>query len=111
MPKQYGPIGFTETIESPPDSGVYYEGIVERNYYIDLVKNTAKVDSSQVVNSVQISNSFSIVADAYANANFHTMRYVTFNGVRWKVDSVDASTPPRLIISAGSVYTETEPNT
>lgn len=107
MPKSYDVIGFAVSVESPEGSGVFYEDIVEQRYYIDLVKNVGRVDGSgQVNNNVQISNSFSIVADAYAKANFHSIRYVAFNGVKWKVDSVDASNPPRLILAASTVYTK-----
>lgn len=110
MPKHYGAVGFAEVIESPAGSGIWIESIVEQHYYIDLVKNTTHTDSaSQVNNNIQIRNSFSFVRDAYAQANFHSIRYVEFNGVKWKVDSVDASTPPRLVLAASTVYTEETP--
>lgn len=109
MPKVYDVIGFAQNIESPPDSGIYVEDIVEVSYPIEIIKNYGRIDGSgQVNNNVTINNSFSIVADAYARANFHSIRYLKFNGVKWRIDSVDASSPPRLILAASSVYTEAE---
>lgn len=105
MPKFYGAVGFAVSEETAP--GVWENQIVERNYYGDLVRNNRRFENkSQLNDNVRISNSFSIVADPYAYNNFHTIQYVTFNGTKWKVESVDASAPPRLVLEAGEVYNE-----
>lgn len=105
MPKFYGAVGFAVSEETAP--GVWENHIVERNYYGDLVRNNRRFENkSQLNDNVRISNSFSIVADPYAYNNFHTIQYVTYNGTKWKVESVDASTPPRLVLEAGEVYNE-----
>lgn len=107
MPKFYGPVGFEQTVESPPDSGVWVESIVERSFYGDIVRNTRRLEGNSEINSnIRISNSISIVADKDAYANFHQIRYVVWQGIKWRVESVDASTPPRLILELGGRYNE-----
>ena len=84
--------------------GVWEEIITERNYYGDLVRNIRRLQSSSQVNDdLNIANEISIVADPYANKNFHAMRYVEFMGTRWKINNVDVQYP-RLILSIGGVY-------
>lgn len=108
MPKFYGMVGFAISEETEPGvSGIWEDHIVERPYGGDLTRNSRRFENkSQLNDNVRISNSFSIVADPYAYANFHTIRYITYNGTKWKVESVDASQPPRLVLEAGEVYNE-----
>lgn len=102
MAKFYGVIGFAETVETRP--GVWVEQITERNYYGDLLQNIRRLESTDQVNSdINISNRISIVADPYANDHFHAIRYVKFNGAKWKAASVEAL-PPRLVLTLGGVY-------
>ena len=102
MAKYYGIIGYGISEETTP--GVWEDRIVERQYYGDLVRNTRRMQSSEYLNdNVNISNEISIVADPYANENFHLMRYVTFMGTKWKITSVEVQYP-RLILSIGDVY-------
>ena len=102
MAKFYGKIGYSEMRETRP--GVWEEIITERNYYGDLVRNIRRLQSSSQVNDdLNIANEISIVADPYANKNFHAMRYVEFMGTRWKINNVDVQYP-RLILSIGGVY-------
>ena len=68
MAKFYGPIGFGETVEDPPDSGVWKDSIVERNYQGDIVRDSLRFREGDKINSdLTVSNSISIVSDAYAN--------------------------------------------
>lgn len=102
MAKYYGEIGYAEMKEIRP--GVWEEGITKRMYYGELVRNTRRLQSSgQVNDNVTISNEISIVADPYANLNFHSMRYAEFMGAKYKVDNVEVS-PPRLILTLGGLY-------
>lgn len=102
MAKWFGTIGFAETVETSP--GVWEEQIVTRQYYGDLVRNTRRLQSSDKVNNdVNIANEISIVADPYANENFHAMRYAEFMNSRWKINTVEVQFP-RLILDLGGVY-------
>ena len=106
MAKWYGKIGYAETVETEP--GIWEEQITERPYYGDIVRNTRRLQTSNNVNdNVNISNEISIVADPYANQNFHAMRYVEFMGAKWKIETVEVQYP-RLVLSIGGVYNATE---
>lgn len=102
MPKFCGMIGFCKTEETRP--GIYEEVITERPYYGDLNRNSRRLQSSDKVNDdINISNEISIIADPYLRENFHTMRYVTFMGAKWKVTNVDVQYP-RLSLTLGGLY-------
>lgn len=102
MAKWYGKIGYGMIEETSP--GVYEEKIVERNYYGELGRNNRRLESSSNLNdNINIANEISIVADPFANENFHAMRYIEFMGTKWKITNVEVRFP-RLILSAGGVY-------
>lgn len=102
MPKFYGAVGYAKTVETSP--GVSVEQITERNYYGDVIRNTRRLQSADKVNNdINISNEISIVADPYANDHFYAIRYVVFQGAKWKVSNVDVQYP-RLILSLGGLY-------
>lgn len=102
MAKFFGVIGYSVTNETSP--GVWEEDIIERDYYGDLVRNVRKTQSSDGLNDdINVANEISIVADPFANENFHSMRYVHFMGAKWKIMSVEVQYP-RLILTIGGVY-------
>ena len=102
MAKWYGEIGFAETVETKP--GVWVEQITSRNYYGDTIRNSRRLQSANQLNdNINISNQISIVADPYANNNFHSMRYAKFMGTKWKISDVEVQYP-RLILTLGGVY-------
>lgn len=102
MPKFCGNIGYAISKETTP--GVWIEDIVERQYFGDIYRNTRKLQSGNQVNdSIDISNEISILSDPFANENFHSMRYVTYMGAKWKVSSVEVRYP-RLILTVGGLY-------
>lgn len=102
MAKFYGKIGYAITEETVP--GVWTEEITERNYYGDIIRNMRRLESSGNLNdNINIANEISIVADPFANQNFHAMRYVEFMGTKWKISSVEVQYP-RLRLTIGGVY-------
>lgn len=102
MAKFYGVIGYAATVETEP--GIYEEQIVEIEYMGDVLRNTRRLrEGSKINDDITISNQISIIADPYASNNFHTMRYVTFMGAKWKVSEVDVQYP-RLILTLGGLY-------
>lgn len=109
MSKFYGAIGFAETKETAP--GVWTQEIVERNYYGDVTRSIRKWDQSGKVNDdLTLNNEISLVADPYAYNHFHTIRYVSWCGVKWRVNTIEARRP-RLIMQIGGVYDEPETGT
>lgn len=102
MAKFCGKIGFSAITETVP--GVWRETIIERQYKGDIIRNIRRLENSGNVNdNINISNEISIVADAYANDNFFSIKYVEFMGAKWKITSVDVK-PPRLVLTLGGVY-------
>lgn len=103
MAKFYGNIGFIESKEIEP--GIWNNNqVVERPYYGDLIRNTSRYQSSGEVNDdITINNNISIIADPYANINFHHMRYVMFMGTKWKITNAEVQYP-RIILTLGGVY-------
>lgn len=102
MAKWYGMIGYGKTVETSPS--VFTEKVVERPYYGDIGRDTRRLQTSDKVNDdIVISNQLSIVSDPYACANFHSMRYATYMGTKWKITDVEVQFP-RLILSLGSEY-------
>ena len=102
MAKYYGGIGFALTSETVP--GVWKEEIKEVNYYGEILQDTRRWASTEHLNDdIEISNRFSIISDPFISANIHTIRYLTWMNVKWKVTSVEVAYP-RLILSVGGVY-------
>ena len=102
MARFCGVIGYEQTVETEP--GIYEEVIIENQYYGDIIKNTRRMqDNSKINNDINISNQFSIIADPFANNNFHSMRYISYMGTKWKITDVEVQYP-RLIITVGGIY-------
>ena len=104
MAKFCGVIGYVITNEIEP--GVYVEEVIENEYYGDVIRNTRRLrEAAKVNDDINISNQISIVADPFANNNFHAMRYIMFMGAKWKIIEVEVQYP-RLILSIGGLYNE-----
>lgn len=102
MAKFYGKIGYGESVETAP--GVYEDVITELSYYGDVLRNTRQLQDGENLNSnITVSNSVSIVADAYANEHFFAIRYIEWMGTLWTVTDVEVKSP-RLILRMGGVY-------
>lgn len=106
MAKYYGKIGYAITEEVKP--GVWKKKITEREYFGDVIRNTRRLQSSGNLNdNIVVSNEISIVADPFANENFHSMLYVEFMGAKWKISNVEVQYP-RLNLTIGEVYNSGE---
>ena len=103
MAKWHGVIGYAILEETRP--GVWDETITERKYSGDVIRNSFRhAPTSESTNDeITIDSQISIVADQFANKNFHLMKYVEFMGAKWKVTNVNPSFP-RLVLTVGGVY-------
>lgn len=103
MAKWYGKIGYAEMVEREP--GDWDEDIIERSYSGDLNRNSRMLQNSSdgTNKNVNISNQISILADPYAQQNFHTMRYAEFMGTKWSITNVEVAYP-RLNLTLGGVW-------
>lgn len=106
MAKWHGVVGYAENVEIEP--GINKEIITEREASGDSYKNNSLIQNSGNVNdNVNITNQISIVADPYATYHMYDMRYVTFQGRKWKVTNIGEQYP-RLILTLGGLYTNGE---
>jgi hypothetical protein len=106
MARFYGVIGYEkETVENKP--GIWEERYDTRSYFGDVLRHSRRLQtvSDQVNDNIVVSNEISIVADPYALTHFHSIRYVEYSGVKWKVANVMVQ-PPRLILTLGDVFNE-----
>ena len=102
MAKWFGKIGFAETKETSP--GVWTSEIIDREYYGEVLRNSRRLQASDKLNDdINISNEISIVADPFANNNFHSMKYIEFMGAKWKITNVEVKYP-RLVLTIGGLY-------
>lgn len=102
MAKYCGMIGYAGLVEIEP--GIWEDGITEREAIGDMLSNYRSLENSGDINdNINIANKISIVADPYAINNFHSMRYATYMGAKWKIKNVEVN-HPRLILTLGGVY-------
>ena len=102
MARFSGIVGFVEYAESSP--GVWTEVVTERHYYGDVNRNIRKLENGSSVNdNIVINNEISIVADPYAQEHFFAIRFLTWQGARWKVTNAEVLYP-RLILTLGGMY-------
>lgn len=98
----HGRIGYGASVEVA--DGVWEDQITERSYYGDVVRNARDLNQGENLNfDLSVQNSISIVADAYANEHFFSIRYVEWAGTLWTVSEVEVQRP-RLLLRLGEVY-------
>lgn len=110
MAKFYGMIGFATQEETSP--GIWEDSIIERPYKGDVLANGRRWNevNDQTNDNFTISNTFSVISDAFLYRHIPAMRYITYMGAKFKITSVDVERP-RVKISVGGVYVASEPST
>lgn len=101
--KWFGKVGFVKTDETKP--GVYSPSEKEREYYGDVTNNRWRWEKSDRSSNddIQVTNSISIVADSYMMDNLGYMKYVVWNGSKWKIASFQQEYP-RITLDLGGLY-------
>lgn len=86
--------------------GVYKPDIIEKDYTGDILRNSRQFQqvSNQQNENLNLTNRISIISDLYMQQKWNSIRYVLWNSVKWKVNSVDISSYPRVILELGGVY-------
>lgn len=100
-------IGFVMTVETDPihNPGVYKEVRKELPYYAEITKMSRRLNSSDSINhGIELTNTFTIIADPYARNNFYAIKYLTFLGNKWTVSSIDIDEYPKMTLSLGGLY-------
>lgn len=109
--KFIGTVGFWEpSVEVKP--GIYKPTIVEKVYVGDILRDYRKFQQRADYQNDEftISNQMSILADLYAYDHLASIRYIIYNGTKWKVNNVEMNYP-RLILEIGGVYNENKTGT
>lgn len=103
MAKWFGKVGYSETVETSP--GVWTNNDTVREYYGDILRNTTRWSehSNSTNDNLTINSQISIVADPFAFNKFHTMKWIEFMEVKWKITSVEPQ-PPRLLLTLGGEW-------
>lgn len=102
MAKFHGFIGFSTFAETAP--GVHEEQIVEQEYTGEFLRDAKRWGSTEYLNdNLSLTSRVSVIADPFALDNIAAVRYVKWNGVKWKVGSIEHQRP-RLILQLGEVY-------
>ena len=85
---------------------MFEEVITERNYFGDVNRSTRRLESSGGINdNININNEISIIADPYAIQNIYAMRYIEFQGAKWKVTNAEVQYP-RIKLTVGGLWNE-----
>lgn len=107
--RYYGNVGYNITQET--EQGVWTPMIVERPYYGEVIRNTRRFPVGESINdNIEISNEISIVADPFAYENAANLKYITWCGAKWKIESVSIQRP-RLVLTIGGVWNESDEGT
>lgn len=104
--KYYGKIGFWNGDEEvAPD--VFAPRITERCYAGEVTRNYRKFQNGEYQNdNLTVNNQIRILSDLYAQLNWNSIRYAEWNGVKWKVNTVEIAYP-RLVLELGGVWNGT----
>lgn len=104
MARFYGEVGYGESLETPPNSGVWVDFMLEKQYYGDVIRNTRKLEPGEGLNDdLVVNNSISLVADQYIIDHFAKIKYIRWMNELWTVKNVEVRSP-RLVLSLGEVY-------
>lgn len=103
-----GKIAFWEgDIETKP--GVFVPNIVEKPYVGNITRNYRKFQTAenQQNDNLTVNNQLSIISDLYLRNNWHMIKYVEWNGAKWKVNTVEINYP-RITLELGGLYHDKE---
>lgn len=98
-----GKIGYVVTVDDDT-TGIPISSTVEKVAKGDVLTNHLRVTDGVNINpDITISNRLSIVSEPFLLNNFQNIRYATWRGTKWAVESVEIALP-RVILSLGGVY-------
>lgn len=98
-----GKIGYVATVDDDT-TGICESSTVEKVAKGDVLTNHLRVTDGVNINpDITISNRLSIVSEPFLLNNFQNIRYATWRGTKWAVESVEIALP-RVILSLGGVY-------
>jgi hypothetical protein len=102
--KVSGIIGFEYTENT--GHGVWKKGTTKKKYYMDINRvSWYNRESQQTVNGTFIiQNTISVLLNPFLLDHYTQIKWLEFQGTKWKVSSVSLEEPHRLILSVGERY-------
>lgn len=99
-----GWVGFWLTADETKP-GIFEDHMVEKYYTGDVLRayNKWGERSSATTDELSVNNQITIVGDLFAQENWPSIKYVLWNGARWKVSTVGISFP-KLTLELGGAY-------
>ena len=104
MSKFYGIVGFVDSKETEPGSGIWEDEVTEKFYRGEVTKNYKRWNNSDYLNdNLDISNVISIVADPFISNKLFSVKYVKWLNNYWQVSTAEVQYP-RITLTLGGVY-------
>lgn len=100
-----GKIGFwVDDVEVKP--GVFHGHTIEKSYTGDILRNIRRYYSAdnQQNEDMRLNVQLKIICDLFMKDNWSSIKYVLWNGVKWKVVEVDIIKYPDVTMQLGGVY-------
>lgn len=111
MAKFFTQVGFSTGTQEETSPGVWEDVIIEKDFYGDVLRNNRRLTPGENANNdLNAGNTFSIVANPYAQNHYYNIRYFRWVGIEWTVATVDATVLPRLNLTLGGVYNGPKPS-
>lgn len=103
--KYCGMIGYDLTVEDPDEPGVWRPNFIERKAKGDVLDLSTRwqADKDSANDDIVLTKKISIMMDPFVEANFSHIRYATYKGVKWRVESA-RPVYPRIELTLGGVY-------
>ena len=100
-----GMVGYCYSIEGTGDrEGIWQDVVKEKRYFGDVLQFNPRWDAGKdILDDQRVLNKISIVADAFGLGHFGDLKYVEWQGSKWKVTAVEVQRP-RLILTLGGVW-------
>ena len=106
MGKFSGKIGFLIEEETSLDS--WSPKIMEKHYFGDVLRFSERWQSGDNLSGdIVLSNTISIIANPFFLKHVGDLKYVTYLGTRWNIQSIDMSRYPRVEITLNGIYNGT----
>lgn len=98
-----GTVGFVKSVEEKP--GKFVDKVTEYHRTGTVLKNTwnSTVGKDGPVEDYHVTNRIAVVANPAMMRDYAYARYVTWQGVRWRIASTDMQ-PPEMVFTLGGLY-------
>jgi len=101
LAKYTGLVGYVTQEEKVP--GVWSPVENPKPMKGDIIRQSSSQNGDKVNDDISLNHRVSLVGDAYAFGNYYNLKWITLDGHKWEVDSVEIQRP-RLIITLGGLY-------